>query len=53
MQQTSSLFSERDRSLIEASNYDPDLKPNYNPLSSLLFWNDEAPVVFRQRHMTF
>jgi hypothetical protein len=43
MQQTSSLFSERDRSLIEASNYDPGLKPNYNPLSSLLFWNDEAP----------
>ncbi|HEY9718435.1 MAG TPA: hypothetical protein V6C69_13260 [Trichormus sp.] len=37
------LFSERDRSLIEASNYDPSLKPNYNPLSSLLFWDDEQP----------
>jgi hypothetical protein len=40
---SSELFSERDRSLIEASNYDPSLKPNYNPLNSLLFWDDEEP----------
>ncbi len=39
----SPLFSERDRNLIEASNYDSALKPNFNPLSSLLFWDDEAP----------
>lgn len=37
------LFSDRDRDLIEASNYDRDLKPNFNPLSSVLFWDDEAP----------
>ncbi len=37
------LFSDRDRNLIEASNYNRDLKPNFNPLSSLLFWDDEAP----------
>jgi hypothetical protein len=42
-QDSSPLFSERDRGLIEASNYDPNLKPNFNPLSSLLFWDDEWP----------
>jgi hypothetical protein len=40
---SSGLFSERDRSLIEASKYDPTLKPNYNALSSFLIWEDEQP----------
>ena len=40
---TSLLFSERDRSLIEASTYDPSLKAKFNPLSSFLFWDDEWP----------
>lgn len=39
----SPLFSDEDRKLIEASNYDPDSKPNFNPLSALLFWDDESP----------
>lgn len=40
---SSELFSERDRSLIEASSYDPSMKPSYNPLSSVLIWADEQP----------
>jgi hypothetical protein len=43
METDKQLFSERDRSLIEASNYDPSLKPSYNPLSSFLIWADESP----------
>jgi hypothetical protein len=43
METDEQLFSERDRSLIEASNYDPNLKPSYNPLSSFLIWADESP----------
>jgi len=36
-------FSQRDRALVEALQYDPTLKPEYEILKGCLVWNDERP----------
>lgn len=37
------LFSENDRGLIEAAQFDSSLEPRFNALSATLVWEDEIP----------
>jgi len=38
------LFSQHDRELIESLVFDASLKPEFNGLSSCLYWDDELPL---------
>ena len=38
------LFTGNDLKLIEALEYNPDLKPGYDLIKSCLVWKDERPV---------
>jgi hypothetical protein len=38
------LFSEEDRKLIEALVFDASLSPEYNALSTCLYWDDELSL---------
>jgi len=38
------LFSQQDREIIEALVFDSSLLPEYNPVSTCLFWDDELPL---------
>jgi len=37
------LFSDQDKALMDSLVFDPALKPEYNPVSNCLSWDDEVP----------
>lgn len=43
MTQTSQLFSDRDRVLVESLIYNPSFEPRFNGIRDYLMWEDELP----------
>ena len=44
MSSAKQLFSQQDRELIDALVFDASLKPEFNAISSCLYWDDEMPL---------
>jgi hypothetical protein len=44
MPEAEQLFSQQDRELIEALVFNPSLEPEYNALSTCLYWDDELSL---------